>query len=294
MWFLCGRLRAGMCGLQAQKKNGCVARAGVSCVPRAQSTDVCSRRAQFTHFANRECSSPCAPACPDMIAPPSEDPLMVLPAAETQPQNEQPLASAALQASADDIKLVNEMFVNQTVTIDLLQRELKARELRVSAKNKDTLVARLATAIRSAGPDGNVQQCSTVVATKTKLSKRKVDTDPGAAKRQQLAPAEQARRHDTPTPATGILYQQQQPAPPDNVDKILGAGAGMQNSVAHLATQNMAQIMLLLQNQPSPASWIGPVAGIMNNSVTEISNVAVATVSAAAVAARAASYLPAF
>ena len=129
-----------------------------------------------------------------MIAPPSEDPLMALPAAETQPQNEQPLASVALPASADDIKLVNEMFMNQTVTTDLLKRELKARQLCVSAKNKDTLVARLAAAIRSAGPDGNVQQCSTVVATKTELSKRKVDTDTedhDAAKRQQLMPADQ-------------------------------------------------------------------------------------------------------
>ena len=152
-----------------------------------------------------------------MIAPPSEDPLMALPAAETQPQNEQPLASVALPASADDIKLVNEMFMNQTVTTDLLKRELKARQLCVSAKNKDTLVARLAAAIRSAGPDGNVQQCSTVVTTKTELSKRKVDQNSQQNQHQQLQqqlhrlPQDAAVSQDQARKNVLVYVQHQQP-----------------------------------------------------------------------------------
>jgi deoxyribodipyrimidine photolyase len=142
-----------------------------------------------------------------MLAPVATATTAALALPATQPKNEPPLASAALQASADDSELVNEMFVNQTATIDLLKRELQARKLHITAKNRDTLVARLAAAIRSAGPDGNVQQCTTAVATETRRSKRRIDADTQEkdAKRQQQIPAEQhpqQNQHQPPQPAT--------------------------------------------------------------------------------------------
>ena len=109
------------------------------------------------------------------------------PAPNANPPTRKLSCRTALQPSDADHKLVTEMFVNQTVTGKLLKRELKERKEWVTAPDTQTLIARLAAAIRGAGPYGNAQQC-TLVAVKTKRkSPQAADTNTGGnPKRRQL------------------------------------------------------------------------------------------------------------
>ena len=165
------------------------------------------------------------------------------PAPNANPPTRKLPCSTALQPSDADHKLVTEMFVNQTVTGKLLKRELKERKELVTAPNTLTLIARLAAAIRGAGPDGNVQQCTVLAKTKRKAPQAADTNTNDNAKRPQLIKAF--------TPDSG---GQQRPTP----QSILWPQGGEQHHhqgqllQSQLATQHYSpELMMQSFQQPS-------------------------------------------